>query len=39
VKLTDAETSQIAAFLKSLTGRQPDIALPILPATPQDGGR
>jgi len=30
-QLTDAETTQIAAFLKSLTGEQPRIVYPILP--------
>ena len=31
VKLTDEETTKIAAFLKSLTGKQPEIILPTLP--------
>jgi cytochrome c peroxidase len=31
VKLTDDETTKIAAFLKTLTGKQPDIVLPALP--------
>jgi cytochrome c peroxidase len=39
VKLTDAEASDITEFLKSLTGRQPVVTLPILPpstpATPR----
>lgn len=35
IRLTADETAQIAAFLKSLTGRQPQIALPILPPSPQ----
>ena len=39
VRLTDAETSDISEFLKSLTGRQPEVVLPILPpstpATPR----
>lgn len=30
-KFTDDETSKIVAFLKTLTGKQPDIKLPILP--------
>jgi cytochrome c peroxidase len=31
VKLTEAETRDIVAFLSSLTGRQPEVVLPILP--------
>jgi cytochrome c peroxidase len=31
VKLSDDETTKIAAFLKTLTGKQPDIVLPALP--------
>jgi cytochrome c peroxidase len=38
-KLTEGETDKIAEFLKSLTGRQPEVVLPILPprvaATPR----
>jgi len=30
-KLSDEETTKIAAFLKTLTGKQPEIILPILP--------
>jgi cytochrome c peroxidase len=30
-KLSDDETTKIVAFLKSLTGKQPEIVLPILP--------
>ncbi|MGJ0509565.1 MAG: cytochrome-c peroxidase [Methylocystis sp.] len=30
-KLSDDETTKIAAFLKTLTGKQPEIVLPILP--------
>jgi cytochrome c peroxidase len=30
-KLSDEETTKIAAFLKTLTGKQPEIVLPILP--------
>lgn len=30
-KFTDAENAQIVAFLKTLTGKQPSFALPILP--------
>jgi len=30
-QLSDDEASKIVAFLKSLTGRQPDVVLPILP--------
>jgi cytochrome c peroxidase len=30
-KFTDEETTQVVAFLKTLTGKQPDIKLPILP--------
>jgi cytochrome c peroxidase len=30
-KLSDGEIDKIAAFLKSLTGRQPEVVLPILP--------
>jgi cytochrome c peroxidase len=30
-KLSDDETAKIVAFLKSLTGKQPEIVLPILP--------
>lgn len=30
-KFTDEETAQIVAFLKTLTGKQPEIMLPILP--------
>lgn len=30
-KFTDQENSQIVAFLKTLTGKQPEIVLPILP--------
>lgn len=30
-KLSDDETTKIVAFLKTLTGKQPDIVLPILP--------
>jgi cytochrome c peroxidase len=30
-KLSDDETGRIAAFLKSLTGREPEVVLPILP--------
>jgi cytochrome c peroxidase len=31
VKLADDETRKLVAFLKSLTGRQPEVTLPILP--------
>ncbi|WP_424360886.1 cytochrome-c peroxidase [Methylocystis parvus] len=31
VKLSDDETTKLVAFLKSLTGKQPEIVLPILP--------
>jgi len=36
-RLNDRETDALASFLKSLTGRQPQVVLPILPAsaTPQ----
>ncbi len=30
-KLSDGEIDKIVAFLKSLTGRQPEVVLPILP--------
>jgi cytochrome c peroxidase len=30
-KLSDDETRKIVAFLKSLTGHQPEVTLPILP--------
>jgi cytochrome c peroxidase len=30
-KLSDDEATKIVAFLKSLTGKQPEIVLPILP--------
>ena len=30
-KLSEDETTKLVAFLKSLTGKQPDIVLPILP--------
>jgi cytochrome c peroxidase len=30
-KLTDAETDKIVAFLKTLSGKQPEVVLPILP--------
>ena len=35
VKLSDDETTKIAAFLKTLTGKQPDIVLPTLPPRTQ----
>lgn len=35
VKLTDDETTKIAAFLKTLTGKQPEIVLPTLPPRTQ----
>ncbi len=39
VKLTDAEVAKVTAFLRALTGRQPQVEYPILPpgsdATPQ----
>jgi cytochrome c peroxidase len=33
-KLSDGEIDKIVAFLKSLTGRQPEVVLPILPPNP-----
>ena len=35
-KFTDEEVSQIVAFLKTLTGKQPDLKLPILPPSNKD---
>ncbi|ACB93859.1 cytochrome-c peroxidase [Beijerinckia indica] len=32
VTLSDAETGKIVDFLNSLTGRQPDVSIPVLPA-------
>ena len=39
IELTEGETSQIVAFLKTLTGKQPQIALPILPPSGKDTPR
>lgn len=36
---TDEENAQIVAFLKSLTGKQPEITLPILPPSHEDTPR
>ncbi|MBJ6609869.1 MAG: cytochrome-c peroxidase [Candidatus Thiothrix moscowensis] len=38
-KFSDAETADIVAFLKTLTGKQPDIKLPILPPSTNDTPR
>ena len=38
-KFTDEEVSQIAAFLKTLTGKQPAFMLPILPPSSNDTPR
>jgi cytochrome c peroxidase len=35
VKLTDDEATKIVAFLKTLTGKQPDVVLPALPPRTQ----
>ncbi|EIJ36333.1 cytochrome-c peroxidase [Thiothrix nivea] len=35
-KFTDAETADIVAFLKTLTGKQPELQLPILPPSTND---
>jgi cytochrome c peroxidase len=33
-KLSEGEIDKIVAFLKTLTGRQPEVLLPILPPNP-----
>lgn len=38
-KFTDEETSQIVAFLKTLTGKQPELTMPILPPSNNDTAR
>jgi Cytochrome c peroxidase len=38
-KFSDAETADIVSFLKTLTGKQPDIKLPILPPSTNDTPR
>jgi cytochrome c peroxidase len=39
VELTPAETRAVAAFLVSLTGRQPSIVLPVLPPSVRETPR
>ena len=39
VEINKDETAQIVAFLKTLTGKQPQIALPMLPASGKDTPR
>ncbi|MBB4211709.1 cytochrome c peroxidase [Rhodothalassium salexigens DSM 2132] len=36
MSLTDAEVAEITAFLKTLTGKQPQVDLPVLPASTAD---
>jgi len=38
-KLSDEEIGKIVAFLKTLTGEQPQITLPILPPSTNDTPR
>ena len=39
VELDDSQVSAITAFLHTLTGEQPEVAVPILPASTQDTPR
>jgi len=39
IEISEAETGKIVAFLKTLTGKQPDIKLPVLPPSGKDTPR